>query len=168
MLSKHGERNIAFECLVAMSAMAAAATALIFWLVVHDLQSRSQRALGVTYTWTWTNASENAPAQTAAPHQQAWPGARLPPVGWLTCLILMGAAAALIGGIVFSLLKTPRPDLSADDQNLAKEYEAFEADLVRIERSKLLEQSTDSEEPYPHHETHPGSSDQDQEQLTRI
>jgi hypothetical protein len=78
----------------------------------------------------------------------------------------MGAAAALIGGIVFSLLKTPRPDLSADDQNLAKEYEAFEADLVRIEREKLLEQSTDSEEPYPDHETHPGSSDQDQGQLT--
>jgi hypothetical protein len=78
----------------------------------------------------------------------------------------MGAAAALIGGIVFSLLKTPRPDLSADDQNLAKEYEAFEADLVRIERSKLLEQSTDSEEPYPDHETHPGSPGQDQGQLT--
>jgi hypothetical protein len=165
MLSKHGKRNIALKSLVAMSAVAAATTALIFSLVVRELQIRSQRALGLTYTWTWTNNAD-ARAQTGAPPQQAWSGGRLPRVGSLTCLILMGAAAVLIGGIVFSLLKTQRPVPSASSRRLARQYEAFQADLVRIEREKLLEQSTNSDEPYPHHENHPESPGQDQGQLT--
>ena len=167
MLSKHGERTIAFECLVAMSVISAATTALIFGLVVHDLQIRSQRALGVTYSWTWTNASENAHTQkTGALPQQAWSGARLPRVGWIACSILMGAAAVLIGGIVFSLLKTQRPVPSGSARRLARRCEAFQANLVRIEREKLLGQSTNSNEPYPHHETHPESPGEDQGQLT--
>jgi len=165
MLNKHGKRNIAFESLVAMSAVAAAATALIFSLLVGDLQIRSQRSLGVTYTWTWINNADARP-QTGAPPQQARSGPRLPRVGSLTSLILMGAAAVLIGGIVFSLLKTQRSVPSADSRRLARQYDAFQADLVRIEREKLLEQSTNSDEPYPHHETHPESPGQDQGQLT--
>jgi hypothetical protein len=164
-LSKHGERNIAFECLLAMSAVAAATTALIFGLIVGDLQIRSQRPLGVAYTWTWINNAD-VRAQTGAPFQQAWSVARLPRVRWQACLILMGGAAVLIGGIAFSLLKMQRPGLSASDRRLVKQYEAFHAELVRIETEKLLEQSTDSEEPYPHHETHPESPGQDQGQLT--
>src|SRR5215469_7686203 len=101
MPSKHGERRNAFGYLVALTAVTAATTALIFSLVARDLQIRSQRSLGDTYTWTWTHNADT-PAQTGAPPQQAWSGARLPQVGLLTCLILMGAAAVLIGGIVFS------------------------------------------------------------------
>jgi hypothetical protein len=165
MLNKHGKRNVALKSLVAMSAVAAAATALIFSLVAREVQIRSQRALGVTYTWTWANNAA-APAQTVAPPQQAWSGGRLPQIGSLTSLILMGAAGVLIGGIVFSLLRTQRPVPSASSRRLARECEAFEVDLVRIEREKLLEQSTTRDEPCPHHENHPGSPGQDQGQLT--
>jgi hypothetical protein len=165
MLSKHGKRNVAFEFLVAMSGVAAAAVALIFSMIAHDLQIRSQRSLGVTYTWTWTNNGE-ASAQTGAAPQQAWSGAKLPRVGGLTGLILMGAAAVLIGGIVTSLLKMIRPVPSASSRRLARQCDAFQADLVRIEREKLLEQPTNSDEPYPHHETHSESPGEDQGQLT--
>jgi hypothetical protein len=164
MLNKHAERNIVFECLVAMCMVTAATTALIAWLIVDDLEPRFQRALGVTYTWTWTNASELA--QKAVPPQAAWFGAGRPRVGWLACLILMGAAAVLIGGIVFSLLKTQRPVLSASARRLARQYEVFQTDLARIEREMLRDQSITIEEPYPHHETHPESPGQDQGQLT--
>jgi hypothetical protein len=108
MLRKHRERNIPFECLVAMSAVAAATMALIFGLIVSDLQIRSQRSLGATYTWTWVNNGD-VRAQTEAGPQQERPGGRLPRVGWQAVLMLMGAAAVLIGGIVFSLLKMRGP-----------------------------------------------------------
>jgi hypothetical protein len=165
MLSKHGRRNIASECLVIMCAVAAATIALTFSLVVRDDQIRSQRALGVTYTWTWTNNAD-AGDQTGAQPQQEMSSARLPQVGSLTGLILMSAAAVLVGGIVFSLLKTQRPVPSASSRRLARQCDVFQADLVSIEREKLLEQSTNSDEPYPHHETHPGSPGEDQGQLT--
>jgi hypothetical protein len=165
MLRKRGKRNIASESLVAMSAVAAAATALVFSLLVHDLQIRSQRSLGDTYSWTWTNNGD-APVQAGAPSQHVWTGATLPRVEWLVGSILMGAAAMLIGGIVFSLLKTQRPVPSASARRVARQCVALDADLVRIEREKLLEQPTDSDEPYPHHETHPESPGQDQGQLT--
>jgi hypothetical protein len=80
--------------------------------------------------------------------------------------MLMGAATLLIGGIVFSLLKTQRPVPSASARRLARQCETFQAILVRIEREKLLEQPTNSDEPYPHHETHPESPGLDQGQLT--
>jgi hypothetical protein len=163
MLRKHGRRNIASECLVIMCAVAAATIALTFSLVARDAQIRSQRALGVTYTWTWTN---NADAGEKTGAQQAMSSARLPQVGSLTGMILMSAAAALVGGIVFSLLKTQRPVPSASSRRLARQCDVFQADMVRIEREKLLDQSTNSDEPYPHHETHPGSPGEDQGQLT--
>jgi hypothetical protein len=78
----------------------------------------------------------------------------------------MSAAAVLIGVVVFSLLKTYRPVPSASARRLAKQCEAFQADLVRIEREKLLQQSTNSDEPYPHHDSHPESPGEDQGQLT--
>jgi hypothetical protein len=165
MLSKHGGRNVAFECLVAMSAVTAAAIALIFSLIAHDLQIQCQRALGVTYTWTWTNNAD-VRDQTGAQPQQAMSSARLPQVGSLAGLILMSAAAVLIGGIVFSLLKTQRPVPSASSRRLARQCDVFQADLVRIETEKLPELSTKSDEPYPHHETHPESPGEDQGQLT--
>jgi hypothetical protein len=165
MLSKHGGRNIASECLVIMCAVAAATIALTFSLVVRDAQIRSQRALGITYTWTWTNNAD-ARDKTGAQPQQAMSSARLPEVGSLAGLILMSAAAVLVGGIVFSLLKTQRPVPSASSRRLARQCDVFQADMVRIEREKLLDQSTNSDEPYPHHETHPGSPGEDQGQLT--
>jgi hypothetical protein len=165
MLSKHGGRNIASECLVIMCAVAAATIALTLSLVARDAQIRSQRALGVTYTWTWTNNAD-ARDQTGAHPQQAMSSARLPEVGSLAGLILMSAAAVLIGGIVFSLLKTQRPVPSASSRRLARQCDVFQADLVRTEREKLLEQSTNSAEPYPHHETHSESPGEDQGQLT--
>jgi hypothetical protein len=165
MLSKHGGRNIAIESLVIMCAVAAATVALTLSLVARDLQIRSQRALGVTYTWTWTNNADPR-AQPGAPTQQVWSGAGLPRVGSLTSLILMGSAAVLIAGIVFSLLKMQRPVPSASSRRAARHCDAFQAALVRIERAKLLEQSTNTDEPYPHHETHPESPGEDQGQLT--
>jgi hypothetical protein len=165
MLNKHGGRNVAFESLVAMSAVTAAAIALMFSLIVHDLQIQSERALGVTYTWTWINNSDVGD-QTGAQPQQAMSSARLPQVGSLAGLILMSAAAVLIGGIVFSLLKMQRPVPSASSRKVARQCDVFEANLVRIEREKLLEQSTKSDEPYPHHETHSESPGEDQGQLT--
>ncbi len=165
MLSKHGGRNLASESLVMMCAVAAATVALTFSLVVRDAQIRSERALGVTYTWTWTNNAD-VREQTGAQPQQAMFTARLPQVGSLTGLILMGAAAVLIGGIAFSLLKMQRSVPSARSRKLARECDAFQGDLVRIEREKLLEQSPPRDEPYPHHETHPESPGEDQGQLT--
>jgi hypothetical protein len=165
MLSTHGGRNIAFESLVIMCAVAAAAIALTLSLVARDAQIRSQRALGVTYTWTWTNNGDPR-AQPGAPTQQVWSGAGLPRVGSLTSLILMSATAVLIGGIVFSLLKTQRPVPSASSRRFARQCDVIQADLVRVEREKLLEQSTNRDEPYPHHETHPESPGEDQGQLT--
>jgi hypothetical protein len=164
MLSKHGGRNIASECLVIMCAVAAATIALTLSLAVRDAQIRSQRALGITYTWTWTNNAD-VRDQMGAQRQQAMSSARLPQVGSLAGLILMSAAAVLIGGIVFSLLKMQRPFPSAMSRSLGRQCDAFQADLVRIEREKL-QKSTTADEPYPHHETHPGSPGQDQGQLT--
>jgi hypothetical protein len=164
MLNKLGNRNV-YRYLVALSAVAAATTALIFSLVARDLQVRSQRALGTTYTWTWITNGE-AGGQTGATPQQAWSGGRLARVESPSPLVLMGAAAILIGGIVFSLLKTQRPVASASARRLARQYEAFEADLGRIENEKLLEQSKSPDEPYPHHETYPESPGEDQGQLT--
>ena len=152
MLRKLGKRNIAFGYLVALSAVAAATIALIFSLVVRDLEIGSQPALWgmcVSCNGPWTRS-----------------GARLLQIQSLSPLILIGAAAILIGGIVFSLLKTQRPVASASARRLARQYEAFEADLARIKTEKLLEQSTDRDEPYPHHETHPESPGEDQGQLT--
>lgn len=148
-----------------MCAVAAATIALTLSLVTRDVQIRSQRALGATYTWTWTNNGD-APARFGEPFQQTWPSGRLPRVGALAGSILMSAAAVLIGGIVFSLLKTYRSVPSAGARRLAKQCQTFEADLVRIEKEKLLEQSTNRDEPYPHHETHPESPGEDQGQLT--
>ena len=164
MLRTHGGRDIAFECLVLMCAVVAAAIALTLSLVAHDAQIRSQRALGVTYTWTWTNNGDTR-AQPGVPTQQVWSGAGLPRVGSLTSLILMSAAAVLIGGIVFSLLKTQRPVPSASSRRFARQCDVFQADLVRVEREKLREQSK-RDEPYPHHETYPESPGEDQGQLT--
>ena len=152
MLRKLGKRNIVFGYLVAMSAVAAATTALIFSLVARDLQIGSQPAMWaicVTCTGPWTRS-----------------GARLLQVESVSPLILMGAAAMLIGGIVFSLLKTQRPVPSASARRLARQYQAFEADLARIGTEKLQEQSTSRDEPYPHHETYPESPGEDQGQLT--
>lgn len=165
MLSTHGRRDVASVCLVIMCSVAAAAIALTFSLVGRDAQIRSQRALGVTYTWTWTNNGD-ARGTPGAPTQQVWSGAGLPRVESLTSLILMSAAAVLIGGIVFSLLKTQRPVPSASSRRMARKCDVFQADLVRVERKKLLEQSTNRDEPYPHHETHPESPGEDQGQLT--
>jgi hypothetical protein len=166
MLSKHGGINVACEYLVAMCAVAAATTALIFSLLVRDLQTRSQRALGATYTWTWTNNGDE-PTPKGVRIQQDWSDGRLPRVGWLDGSILIGAAAVLTGGIVFSLLKMRRPVPSANSRKLARQYDAFNTDLVRLEREKLQEQqSTNIYEPYPHHETHPESPGEDQGQLT--
>ena len=165
MVSKNSGRNIAVESLVVMCAVAAATIALTLSLVARDLQIRSQRALGCTYTWTWADNGD-ASAQFGEPLQKMWSGARLPRVGPLAGSVLMSAAAVLVGGIVFSLLKTYRSVPSARARRLAKQCEAFEADLVRIERKKLLEQSNNSDEPYPHHETHPESPGEDQGQLT--
>lgn len=152
MLRKLATKNIVFGYLVAMSAVAAATTALIFSLVTRDLQIGSQPAMWaicVTCNGPWTRS-----------------GARLLQVESVSPLILMGAAAMLIGGIVFSLLKTQRSVASASARKLARQYEVFEADLTRIETEKLLEQSTSRDEPYPHHETHPESPGEDPGQLT--
>jgi hypothetical protein len=152
MLRKLGNRNIALGYIVAMSAVAAATTALIFSLVVRDLQIGTQPALWaicVTCTGPWTRS-----------------GVRLLQVESVSPLILIGGAAMLIGGIVFSLLKTQRPVPSASARKLARQYQAFEADLARIETEQLLEQSTSCDEPYPHHETYPESAGEDQGQLT--
>jgi len=151
MLRKLGMRNIAFGYLVALSAVAAATTALVFSLVTRDLEIGSQPMWGmcVTCTGPWTRS-----------------GARLLQVESVSPLILIGAAAMLIGGIVFSLLKTQRPVPSASARKLARQYEALEAGLARIETEHLLEQSTSRDEPYPHHETHPESPGEDQGQLT--
>ena len=165
MLNNYSKRNIAVESIVAMSAVAAAATALIFSLLVRDLQIRSQRALGDSYTWTWANNAD-ARGQTGSPPQQAPSGARLPRIGSLTSLTLMCAAAVLIGGIVFSLLKTQRSVSSAGSRSLARQCDVLQADGVRIEREELPEQSSNRDEPYPPHETHPESPGKDQGQLT--
>lgn len=165
MVSKHVGRNTASVCLVIMCAVAAAAIALTLSLVVRDAQIRSQRALGFTYSWTWTNNAD-VRAQTGAQPQQAMSSGKLPQVGSLAGLILMSAAAVLIGGIVFSLLKMQRAVPSASSRRLARRCDVLEAHLVRIEREKLLEQSTNSDEPYPHHENHPESPGEDQGQLT--
>ena len=149
MLRKLGMRNIAFAYLVALSAVAAATTALIFSLVVRDLEIESQPALWGMCVTCWTRS-----------------GAKLLRLESVSPLILMGAAAMLIGGIVFSLLKTQRPVPSASARRLARQYQAFEADLARIGTEKLQEQSTSRDEPYPHHETHPESPGEDQGQLT--
>ena len=152
MLRKLGKRNIAFGYLVAMSAVAAATAALIFSLVVRDLETGSQPALWaicVTCTGPWTRS-----------------GAKLLRFESVSPLILMGAAAILIGGIVFSLLKTQRPVPSASGRRLARQYQALEADLARIGTEKLQGQSPSRDEPYPHHETYPESPGEDQGQLT--
>ena len=107
MLRKLGKRNIAFGYLVAMSAVAAATAALIFSLVVRDLEIGSQPALWaicVTCTGPWTRS-----------------GARLLQVESVSPLILIVAAAVLIGGIVLSLLETRRPVLSASARKLARQ-----------------------------------------------
>ena len=151
MLRKLGMRNIAFGYLVALSAVAAATIALIFSLVTRDLEVGSQPMWGICVACTgpWTRS-----------------GARLLRIEFVSPLILIGAAAMLIGGIVFSLLKTQRPVPSASARKLARQYEALEAGLSRIETEQLLEQSTSRDEPYPHHETHPESPGEDQGQLT--
>ncbi len=152
MLRKLGMRNIAFGYLVALSAVAAATTALIFSLVVRDLEIESQPALWgmcVSCTGPWTRS-----------------GAKLLRLESVSPLILMGAAAMLIGGIVFSLLKTQRPVPTAGARRLVRQYRALEAHLARIGTEKLQEQSASRDEPYPHHETYPESPGEDQGQLT--
>jgi hypothetical protein len=151
MPSKLRKSNIVFGYLVALSAVAAATTALIFSLVARDLRIGFQPVLAVPRTWTWTGTGS---------------AARLPQVDSLPPLILMGVAAMVIGGIVFSLLKMQRPVASASTRRQARQHEAFEADLARVQTEKLLEQSPARDEPCPHHETYPESPGEDQGQLT--
>ena len=49
-------------------------------------------------------------------------------IGWRIYLTVMVAAAVLVGGILFTMLKMYHPGLSASDQRLAKYYETIQID----------------------------------------
>jgi hypothetical protein len=88
-------------------------------------------------------------------------------VSWPMCLMLMGAAAVLIGGAAFTLLKMHTLALP---QDWAKRYDLLDANRsvelrLRAQRQMPVK-PVDEYEPYPHHEHYPESAGEDQGQLT--
>lgn len=92
---------------------------------------------------------------------------------WPACLMLMGAGAALIGGIAYTLLQMHRlgirteacgPDQAMRHDTLAPDRSADSR--LTGQRRMLVRQPVEGYEPYPHHENYPESPGEDQGQLT--
>jgi hypothetical protein len=98
-------------------------------------------------------------------------------VNWRFGLVLMCAAAALAGGVLFTILKmrnlgraslgreltqATRPGASGDNARSAKSRYP----VSRIEQERATEQPVDSDKGCFHHENHPESPCEDQGQLT--
>lgn len=84
---------------------------------------------------------------------------------WPVCLMLMGAAAALMGGVAFTITQLQSLGLPRKPRTPDQPTRSVESKL-RAQRQKLVKQPSDKYEPYPHHENYPESPGEDQGQLT--
>jgi hypothetical protein len=87
-------------------------------------------------------------------------------VSWPVCLMLMGAGAALVGGVAFTFFQMHSLGLPQKARAPDRVVRSAAESKLRTQRQMLVKQAACEYEPCPHHENYPESPGEDQGQLT--